>query len=86
MAVFPPGGDAAKNPEYVCCAENGLGLRELLKEEDFDVIVTSDKEGPDCGVSTELAISSVNSHHGVLQSDAALICSSQQASHLCLRG
>ena len=59
MAVFPPGGDAAKNPDYVCCAENGLGLRELLKDKDFDVFVTSDKEGPDCGTSTELAVSSV---------------------------
>ena len=50
VAVFPPGGEASKNPDYTCCAENGLGLRELLKDKDFDVFVTADKEGKDSGV------------------------------------
>ena len=50
VAVFPPGGDASKNDDYTCCAENGLGLRELLKDKDFDVFVTADKDGKDSGV------------------------------------
>lgn len=49
MAVFPPGGEASKNPAYTCCSENGLGLKDLLKDEDFDVIVTDDKEGQNSG-------------------------------------
>ncbi|KAK9807137.1 hypothetical protein WJX73_009855 [Symbiochloris irregularis] len=46
LAVLPQGGKAAKSPRYVCCQENGLGLKELLKGR-ADVIVTSDKSGPD---------------------------------------
>ena len=48
IGVFPPGGEASKNPEYTCCEENGLGLKEFLGD-DWDVFVTSDKEGTDSG-------------------------------------
>lgn len=48
VAVFPTGGEAAKEPRYVNCVENGLGLPEFLKGR-AEFIVTSDKEGKDSG-------------------------------------
>lgn len=52
IAVFPQGGKAAEDPNYVCCEENGLGIKDLLRDR-ADVFITSDKEGPDSG--TQLA-------------------------------
>ena len=48
IAVLPPGGGAAKEPRYVNCVENGLGLPDFLKDR-AEVLVTADKEGSDCG-------------------------------------
>ena len=50
VAVLPPGGVAAKEPRYVNCVENKLGLPEFLKGR-ADVLVTADKEGADSGTS-----------------------------------
>lgn len=55
LAAFPQGGEASKNPAYTCCSENGLGLRELLRDKGFDVIVTSDKDGPDSEFEKHIA-------------------------------
>lgn len=49
VAVFPEGGDAAKNEKYVNCTENALGLRDWCKQNDADLIVTSSKDGSDSG-------------------------------------
>ncbi|KAI4387751.1 hypothetical protein MLD38_000157 [Melastoma candidum] len=38
---------AGKNPNFLGCAENGLGIREWLESKGHDYIVTDDKEGPD---------------------------------------
>ena len=48
VAVFPTGAEAAKEPRYVNCVENGLGLPEFLKGR-AEFIVTSDKEGKNSG-------------------------------------
>ena len=48
IAVLPPGGAAAKEPRYVNCVENKLGLPDFLKGR-ADVVVTADKEGADSG-------------------------------------
>ena len=56
MAAFPKGGEASKNPAYTCCVENGLGLRELMAEKGFEVIVTADKDGPDSGDSLSMIL------------------------------
>lgn len=49
VAVFPEGGDAAKNEKYVNCTENALGLRDWCKQNDADLVVTSSKDGSDSG-------------------------------------
>ena len=51
VAVFPTGGSAAKEPRYVCCVENGLGLPTFLKGK-ADLVVTADKEGAGSGGDT----------------------------------
>ena len=56
LAAFPKGGEASKNPAYTCCVENGLGLRELMAEKGFEVIVTADKDGPDSGDSLSMIL------------------------------
>ncbi len=50
VAVLPPGGDAAREPRYVNCVENKLGLPDFLKGK-ADVVVTADKEGADSGAA-----------------------------------
>ena len=49
VAVFPKGGDAAKNDQYVNCEENALGLRDWCKKNDAELVVTSSKDGSDSG-------------------------------------
>lgn len=49
VAVFPEGGEAAKNEKYVNCTENALGLRDWCKQNDADLIVTSSKDGSESG-------------------------------------
>jgi hypothetical protein len=49
LAVLPEGGTAAKNPAYVCCKENALGLPEFCKQRGWELLVTADKEGKDSG-------------------------------------
>jgi formate dehydrogenase len=54
VAVLPPGGQAADNPKYVNCVENGLGLREFAKEKGAQVVITDDKEGKDSELDRNL--------------------------------
>ena len=49
VAVFPKGGEAAKNDKYVNCEENALGLRDWAKENKAELVVTSSKDGDDSG-------------------------------------
>ena len=49
IAVLPGGGEAAKNPKYVCCVENALGLGDFCKQRGWELVVTADKEGRDSG-------------------------------------
>ena len=49
VAVFPEAGKAAEDQRYVCCVENALGLKELLKGK-ADLVVTADKDGPESGL------------------------------------
>ena len=51
VAVFPKGGEAAKNEKYVNCEENALGLRDWAKENKAELVVTSSKDGDDSGTS-----------------------------------
>ncbi|KAF2308553.1 hypothetical protein GH714_010547 [Hevea brasiliensis] len=39
---------AAKNPNFLGCAERALGIREWLESQGHQYIVTDDKEGPNC--------------------------------------
>ena len=61
VAVLPEGGEAAKDPKYLCCVENALDLREFAKEKKADLFVTADKEGPDSGM--QLATMETASHN-----------------------
>jgi formate dehydrogenase len=45
VAVLPEAGKASKNPDYVCCVERALNLRDFLKERGCEIVATSDKEG-----------------------------------------
>lgn len=45
VAVLYPGGEAADNLEVLGCAENALGLRELLEEGGHELVSTTDREG-----------------------------------------
>jgi len=40
---------ATKNPNFLGCVENALGIRDWLESQGHQYIVTDDKEGPDCG-------------------------------------
>uniref|UniRef100_A0A0D3AJ35 Uncharacterized protein n=1 Tax=Brassica oleracea var. oleracea TaxID=109376 RepID=A0A0D3AJ35_BRAOL len=40
---------ASKNPNFLGCVENSLGIRNWLESQGHQYIVTDDKEGPDCG-------------------------------------
>ncbi|CAA7031372.1 unnamed protein product [Microthlaspi erraticum] len=39
---------ASKNPNFLGCVENALGIRDWLESKGHEYIVTDDKEGPDC--------------------------------------
>ncbi|WCJ20959.1 formate dehydrogenase [Euphorbia peplus] len=39
---------ASMNPNFVGCAEGGLGIRDWLESQGHQYIATDDKEGPDC--------------------------------------
>ncbi|CAN6992803.1 unnamed protein product [Brassica oleracea var. botrytis] len=39
---------ASKNPNFLGCVENSLGIRNWLESQGHQYIVTDDKEGPDC--------------------------------------
>jgi hypothetical protein len=51
LAVLYKAGEYAKNPDFLACAENGLGLKEWLKEQGHEYIVTDDKDGDNSGDS-----------------------------------
>ncbi len=53
VAVLPHAGEYAKNPRYLNCVENGLGLRDWLTKLGHEYITTADKDGPTSGVSSE---------------------------------
>lgn len=40
---------ASKNPNFLGCVENSLGIRNWLESQGHQYIVTDDKEGLDCG-------------------------------------
>lgn len=49
VGVFYNGNEyATKNPDFVGCVENGLGIHDWLESEGHQYIVTADKEGPEC--------------------------------------
>lgn len=56
VAVFPKGGDAAKNDKYVNCEENALGLRDWCKKNDAELVVTSSKDGSDSGANLKCLV------------------------------
>jgi len=45
VAVLYPGGTAADDPAMLGCAENALGLRELLDEGGHELVSTTEREG-----------------------------------------
>ena len=47
--MFPQGGEVAKKPEYLLCAENALDLRDWLVQKGSELVSTADKEGDDSG-------------------------------------
>lgn len=49
LAVLYKAGEYADNEKFLACTENGLGLKEWLKEQGHEFMVTDDKEGPDSG-------------------------------------
>ena len=46
LAVLPRGGEAAKNPAYLCCIENGLNLRKWLEDQGHVYITTGEAAVP----------------------------------------
>jgi len=44
--VLYKGGESAKEPRLLCCVENALGLKDILKKRNIEYVVTDDKEGP----------------------------------------
>jgi hypothetical protein len=49
LGVFFAAHEYAKNPEFLGCAENALGIREWLESKGHKYVVTSDKDGPNSG-------------------------------------
>lgn len=49
LGVFFAAHEYAKNPEFLGCVENALGIREWLESKGHKYVVTSDKDGPDSG-------------------------------------
>ncbi|GAQ83364.1 formate dehydrogenase [Klebsormidium nitens] len=54
LAVLYKAGEYADNKKFLACAENGLGVKEWLKEQGHEFIVTDDKEGPDSELEKQL--------------------------------
>ncbi|CAA7036615.1 unnamed protein product [Microthlaspi erraticum] len=48
VGVFYKANEYAKNPNFLGCVENALGIRNWLESQGHQYIVTDDKEGPDC--------------------------------------
>ena len=44
VCVLYPGGEAARNPDLLGCAENALGLRPFLEGEGHELVALTDKE------------------------------------------
>lgn len=64
MGVFYKGGEYAdRNPNFVDCAENALGIRGWLESQGHQYVVTEDKDGPNSGdhLSLQLVTSGVRS-------------------------
>lgn len=59
VAVLFKGGEYAKNPKFLGCVENALGLTDFLKEGGHEYIVTDDKEGDGSRLDQELADANV---------------------------
>ena len=51
LGVFFAAHEYAKNPDFLGCVENALGIREWLESKGHKFVVTSDKEGPNSGKS-----------------------------------
>lgn len=49
VGVFYKAHEYAKDPKFLGCVENGLGLKEFLKSKGHTYILTDDKEGDNCG-------------------------------------
>ncbi|XP_044466841.1 formate dehydrogenase, mitochondrial [Mangifera indica] len=45
---------ASKNPNFLGCTENALGIRNWLESQGHQYIVTDDKEGPNCELEKHL--------------------------------
>jgi formate dehydrogenase len=54
LGVFFAAHEYAKNPEFLGCVENALGIREWLESKGHKYVVTSDKNGPDSELDKEL--------------------------------
>jgi len=55
VCVLYEGGAAGKrNPNILGCVENELGLRKFLEGRGHQLVVTSDKDGPNCKFEREL--------------------------------
>jgi formate dehydrogenase len=54
LGVFFAAHEYAKNPEFLGCAENALGIREWLESKGHKYVVTSDKDGPNSELEKEL--------------------------------
>lgn len=62
LGVFFAAHEYAKNPEFLGCVENALGIREWLESKGHKYVVTSDKNGPDSVLTPPPSISTPNSH------------------------
>jgi hypothetical protein len=52
VAVLYPGGpDAKETPELFGCAENALGLREMVEAEGHELVAISDTEASSKSIS-----------------------------------
>ena len=49
VGVFYRAFEYAKDPKFLGCAENALGLREFVESKGHEYIVTDDKDGDNCG-------------------------------------
>jgi formate dehydrogenase len=54
LGVFFAAHEYAKNPEFLGCVENALGIREWLESKGHKYVVTSDKEGSNSELDKEL--------------------------------